>query len=308
MRLPRYTDIKRAASYTLSARSVGGLSDQPLKDPTCAEELRRLCQFYTRAYQCRPGALQILPEQFHLPVQFDAYRPLSQSDLMAFIPLFYPGRYRPWKKWGSAEWARFNRRIFNPSELMRNILMAFAVWYNKRNSRRGAFWAGRHASTVTDNLREAVLYVELAAVRRGLVQQAEDWEWGSAKMRKEGTDKWLIALEELLVKPDRTQALRAYWKDLAWRGSKPGSDGDPLMPAQWIRELEAETRRAQLERGAYLSQIPAITYGRAVGSRQLVERRLAEFQKEGALLNRSEPIPLGFAALFSLLAPKPQEP
>jgi hypothetical protein len=39
-----------------------------------------------------------------------------------------------------------------------------------------------------------------------------------------------------------------------------------------------------------------------------VERRLAEFQKEGALLNRSEPIPLGFAAMFSLLAPKPQEP
>lgn len=302
MRLPRNIKTEHAADYHLSARTLGQPGDRPLCDPEAAAELQRICKFYLRAYRCQAAALEILDDQLHLPVRFEAFRLLNQPELKVLAPLFYPGRYRPWKRWDDVAWARFNRRIFHPSELMRNILQAFTTWYNGKYRRRGPLWADRHANTVTDNLRETVLYLELHPVRAGLVRCPEDWVWGSARLRKNGTDGWLMPIETLMDTPTRDQARRAFWDALAWRGGPPGQDGDlPGVPS--TIKPGTEPVYVPIERGRYLSRIPAITCGRALGSRQLVMRRLAEDHRQGTLKHRREPIPLGFADLYCLIAP-----
>lgn len=70
----------------------------------------------------------------------------------------------------------------------------FAQWQNKRNKWSGHLWANRFYSTPLDqeHLWAAVKYVELNPIRAGLVEQAEDYEWSSARCHAcDCTDKLL---------------------------------------------------------------------------------------------------------------------
>jgi putative transposase len=44
------------------------------------------------------------------------------------------------------QWERFRQRLFDVSELMRNIQSAFARWYNRTYDWRGRLWADRFKS------------------------------------------------------------------------------------------------------------------------------------------------------------------
>lgn len=309
MRLARKVRLDRAATYHLFARTVGCLGDRPLADPDAAAYLTVLCRRYTGAYRCQLAAFQILGNHFHLAVRFEAYRPLNRNELMQCIPRYYPGRYQPWRRWTDLQWARFNRRLFHPSELMRNLLQAFATWSNRRLGRRGAVWAGRHGSVVSDHLRETVFYVELNAVRLGLAARPEDWVWGSARLRWAGTDNWLMPLEELLGAPTREQAERAYWQGLYGRGTRPSKPADHTLPFAWVEEMTAGLRQAQLERGAYLYRVPALSQGRAVGSWALVAERLAHHRADpGVLVTRTAPVPVGVGGLYTMCMPRRPAP
>ncbi len=54
-------------------------------------------------------------------------------------------------------------------------------WFNQRFERRGHFWGGRFGSNLladTDAVMDTMIYVELNAVRAGLVDSPELWEFG----------------------------------------------------------------------------------------------------------------------------------
>jgi hypothetical protein len=76
--------------------------------------------------------------------------------------------------WTEEEWERFRQRLFDVSELMRNIQSSFARWYNRSYDRRGRFWADRFKSVFLETetaVLDCMLYVELNPVRAGLVER-----------------------------------------------------------------------------------------------------------------------------------------
>jgi hypothetical protein len=80
--------------------------------------------------------------------------------------------------WTDEQWERFRQRLFDVSELMRNIQAAFARWYNRTYDRRGRFWADRFKSVYLEKgnaVLDCMLYVELNPVRAGLVERPEEW-------------------------------------------------------------------------------------------------------------------------------------
>ncbi|MFC1766169.1 transposase [Planctomycetota bacterium] len=105
------------------------------------------------------------------------------------------------------------KTLIDVSEFMRNLHSAFGRFYNKTYGRFGRFWAARFKSTLLENTQamlDAMLYVELNAVRAGLVQCPEDWKGGSRYLREAGQDDWrmpLTALLALLAKYCRYQSV-----------------------------------------------------------------------------------------------------
>jgi putative transposase len=72
---------------------------------------------------------------------------------------------------------------------------------NFREKWRGYLWQGRFASFVMDEpyLLAAARYVELNPVRAGLVANAAEWPWSSAKSHLSGRDDGLVNVAPLLA-------------------------------------------------------------------------------------------------------------
>jgi hypothetical protein len=209
---------------------------------------------------------------------------------------FYPGSYRPYERWGKKQWRVFNRRVFHVSELMRNVGQAFTRWYNRRHCRKGSFWAGRFRSSETHDLEGVVHYVELNAVRAGLVSLPEQWRYGSAWMRAHGQDGWLMPLEELIQTQDRAKAEQIYWTRLYWCGTRPSKETDAVIPV----ELALEMEQRQFPRGCYLNRYEGFSRGLAIGGRETIQARLEACREARIYQRRAHPIPLGVGDLYAL--------
>ena len=162
-----------------------------------------------------------MSNHYHLLVGFEAARKLSREELRDRATLLYPDPEKVLKN--DQQWERFNRRLFDLSELMRNIQSAFTKWYNRCNGRRGSLWDGRFRSTIPldpQAVQETLAYIELNPVRAGLVSRPEDYMSSSAFLRHIGADDWLMPIGELFEGSDQMQSYRGF---LYYRGFEGGS-------------------------------------------------------------------------------------
>ena len=293
-RMPRGIELDQDGQYHLVGQVAGSKGYYPLQEKENAEQLLAVIRHFTGLYFCAVAALEVLGSHYHLCCP--AFRKLSQEELLELAKRFYPGSYHPYLSWGPAEWARFNRRLFNVSELMRNMQQAFARWFNKRHHRKGPFWAGRFQSTESDNLLETVYYVELNAVRAHLVRLPEQWRYSSVWMRKNRQDAWLMPLVTLLDASDADQAERLYWASLYWTGTKASQETDGLIPAEVAERME----KMQLGRGCYLERHDAFSRGRKIGPREAIVAHLQSCREKGIYRRRRHPIPCRVGGLFAL--------
>jgi putative transposase len=295
-RMPRGIELDEDGLYHLRGQVAGSDDYYPLQEEENARELIAIIRRYTGLYFCQPAALELMGTHYHMSCRMQAFRKLSHEELLRHAERFYPNTYRPYLAWGPKEWARFNRRLFNVSELMRNIQQAFTCWFNGRHQRKGSFWAGRFRSTDSKDLRETVFYIELNAVRAGLVQCPEQWRYSSAWMRKNGQDDWLMPLEQLLETTDPLVADSLYWVGLYWRGTLASKEGDALIPVELAQQMERE----KLGRGCYLRRCDFFSRGRTIGSQEAISAELAKYRAKGIYRRRRHPIPIGFGNLYAL--------
>jgi putative transposase len=90
----------------------------------------------------------------------------------------------------------------------------YAQWVNARYGLSGHLWQGRFFSAAMDeeHLWQAVRYVELNPVRAGLVADARDWLWSSARAHISGQ------LDELLSPGGPLVGLSEDWGSWLRRG------------------------------------------------------------------------------------------
>ncbi|MBI5254945.1 MAG: transposase [Burkholderiales bacterium] len=70
------------------------------------------------------------------------------------------------------------------SRLVQELGRRYVAGFNRRHGRSGSLWAGRYRATIVQEgaaLLEAMLFVDLAAQRDGLVGQAADHPWSSVR-------------------------------------------------------------------------------------------------------------------------------
>ena len=105
----------------------------------------------------------------HMIVEFEGERELTRKELRKRARLLYSKTVLD--GWLKHKWERFQKRIFDVSEFMRNLQAAFARFYNRTFGRRGRFWADRFKSTLLEDRKDVLdclLYVDLNPVRAGL--------------------------------------------------------------------------------------------------------------------------------------------
>jgi REP element-mobilizing transposase RayT len=72
-------------------------------------------------------------------------------------------------------------RMFSLSEFVKCVKQRFSRWYNKRNDRKGTVWEDRFLAVIVAEeeraLRTMAAYIDLNAVRAGIVQDPADYRW-----------------------------------------------------------------------------------------------------------------------------------
>ena len=147
-----------------------------------------------------------------------------------------------------------------------NALRAALADAHRRYSRRinfakgwtGYLWQGRFASYPMDeaHLMAAIRYVELNPVKAGLVAEAEDWQWSSARAHVSGRGDGFTDLSALAGHHDDWRAMLRHGVEAADVAVEEEASvieaqmrtGRPLGDAAFVADLERATGRT-LARG-----------------------------------------------------------
>jgi len=280
--------------YHLITHVAGHLGDYPLQEPEARRELLRRIRFYTRVYCCRLVAFEILGSHYHLIVFFRRFRRLPLRKLRRRAQLLFGSRFTlVTGRWTAADWEKFNHKLFDLSAFMHHLNGEYAKWYNQEYNRRGHFWADRFKNVeLLDGtaLERCLFYVELNALKAGMVQRAGQWKGGSAWARMQGWDRDLMPIERLFEGGPKqafaTYRQRLLLAALMLRRAKQGR----LVGSQ---EWEAEVRW-WLESQRFWKD------GIAVGSRERVERLLTDYRQRGLYGRRKNAVKQLDGTLYSL--------
>ena len=290
------------AWYHVYASVAAVRGEYPLQKPLCREQLMNLLKFYASGYCCDVAALCLMGNHWHAILRFEKPRKLSKAELMERALRLYPRSEDKLKAWSPEQWKRFEERLFDVSELMRNIQAGFARWYNRTFNRKGRFWAERFKSTIladSEAIRDAILYVELNGVRAGLAQRPEEFEGSSAYLRELKQDGWLLPLSAFLDRGPRAfGTLFTQYKSLLYhRGAVPTKEGQAAISPEL---LALEGQRGFERSGGFLKQLRYYTDGLLIGAERVVREQLSRMQASGDYERRLNPIEQREARQFSL--------
>ena len=274
--------------YHLYASVATRKGEYPLDNDSCRRKFDELLRFYSDAYCCGISAYTILGNHWHLVCRFDKPRKLTKSELWDRALKFYPRSEEQLKFWSDLRWERFEKRIFDVSEFMRNMQAAFARWYNHSFGRKGRFWADRFKSTLLMDgqaVLDAMLYVDLNGVRAGLAEKPEDFKSCSAYLRDIRQDRWLIPLGQVMDK-----GLDGYYREykalLYYRGAIRTKAFQNVISERTLRKEEA---RGFKESGAYRKKLRYFTDGLALGAKELVRAKINKLRDAGQMQRRINP-------------------
>jgi putative transposase len=276
------------AYYHIFCKVAGPKADYyPLTDdPAKRDKFIQLLNHFAQAYYCQLITYCVMGNHYHIVIRFDESFQATRQDLEARAALLYPNN-EVWRKgWSDDHWNKFQNRLHDMSEFMRNVQQAFTRWVNKKEKTSGSFWRDRFKSVILadgDSVLDCALYVDLNPVRAGLVTRPEDWEGGAYFMRSIQQDQQLMSLHELMDLSLAENAEKTYREQLYYRGNVPSKEQDSIIPDHIV---EREAERGFEQSGRYLKRVSYLSRGYVVGKRETVENWLDKLKSWGRLLCR----------------------
>jgi putative transposase len=259
-----------------------------------------------------------LETHFHLVLEVPEGEPVSEEDtyqrMRAFYkPAFvtgYAAQVRKARERGEAEWAemlldRYRCRMHDISEFMKTFLQRFTQSYNKRHNRRGTLWEGRFKSNLVegkgDALAMACAYVDLNAVRAGLVDDPKDYRFCGYGEAAAGSPVAVAGQRTIMaLLGDYTLEGGSYRKFLFMQGMTHRKGGTE-------RETFRQHAQHVIDSGGKLSpsevvhcRVRYFSAGLVLGSRIFVQDTVAAHRNQIGVRRRTGPRPIRSAALPAL--------
>ena len=134
--------------------------------------------FLVKTYFVDVLAFQFLNNHYHLI--FRIMRP-EEISLLEIEHRFY-NYYRNGKKLNSMDQEKLLNRWSNISKFMQDLNQRFARYMNRKNDKKGHFWQERFHGSILEGekaLLACIVYVDLNAIRAGIVDSPKDYSFGS---------------------------------------------------------------------------------------------------------------------------------
>ncbi len=311
MRMARIKVNGRSAVYHCISRVVGG---QRLLGPLEREKLREMLWQQAAFSGVEIITYCLMANHIHVLVRVGAEFTATDAQLVERALQFYGKKSlyaemlsKAIKKKGVLpEDLRegLRERMGDVSAFMKELKQRFSKWYNRQQNRYGTLWAERFKSVLVEDQPSAVqavaAYVDLNAVRAGLVKDPKEYRWCGYAEAVGGNNLARKGLGSFFPWTDWRKVAREYRQVLLVTGGRAGSSGKVVLdPEEIRRELE---RKGDLKLGQVLRlRVRYFSDGVVLGSRNYVNEVFREYRDRFGARRRDGARPMrGLAALGEL--------
>ena len=218
----------------------------------------------------------VMDNHFHMLIQVPEAKPITENEVLRRIGLIYRDKdwdrvfqqYERVKDSGSTVWMerwlkQYTYRMWDLSEFMKTLKSRYTIWYNKNHADRvGTLWSDRFRSVLIEPLQNTsgraalaliASYIELNAVRAGIVVDPKEYTWCGYRDALAG------------YKPARAGILQLFGGSLFfWRR------GLRLYRRWWKDQLHGGAEKLLQDR------FRGFSYGVFLGSEEFVEHMRGE--------------------------------
>ncbi len=276
--------IKRAetAYYHLMSRTVNG---EALFRKREKEILRKMIWQVSEFSGVRVVTYAVMKNHFHLLVEIPGRKSISDAEIVRRYRVLYP-RPTPWhpmlpevleshlrenSEEGKLLRATLTRRMHDVSWLMKTLKQRFAVWFNQSRDRFGPLWSERFKSVLVEGdqwaLRTVAAYIDLNAVRSGLVEDPKDYRfcgYGEAIGGNEVARAGILGV---------CRDLESYRKLLYGSGSGVRDGKVSISQEKARRVIEKENGKIPVAT-ALRCRLRYFTQSKVLGSAEFIEKEL----------------------------------
>ena len=176
-RIPRMimTDPGQKTVYHVISRTA--LDGLPFKHAE-KDELVRVIKRFSMVYAVEVLGFSVLGNHWHLLAEVSPASMLSDDEVRRrFMLLYSTGAEFP-----EGQLEHYRERFSSLSWYVKDIKQTFSRSYNRKKNRRGTLWGERFKSVIVEKgetLINCLAYIDLNAVRAGIVKRPEAYRWCS---------------------------------------------------------------------------------------------------------------------------------
>jgi REP element-mobilizing transposase RayT len=279
MRRPRLK-IENGIYHCISRITGGRFWIEAVGKEVWCDQLRRVSQF------CGVQVLTyvVLDNHFHLLVHVPSPTPLTDGQLVERYRALYPHRPKLVQeaeatlKKGDLQAEELRRRLrvrmHDVSQFLKELKQRFTMWYNAHYKLFGTIWDGRFKSILVENdssvLRTVAAYIDLNALRAGLVKNPERYHWCGIGAAHRGDAQARSGLAVVMKATGWAEVKARYWRFVYEAGIRQVKDqSHATVDIEKVESLSASPNLAT--RQQWLSE------GWLVGSREFVRENLRNY-------------------------------
>ncbi|GAB5562450.1 MAG: hypothetical protein SynsKO_40970 [Synoicihabitans sp.] len=297
-----------AAVYHCMTRTVNG---EHLFDDVAKEVLRK--QLWQIADYCGLEIITyaILSNHFHVLVRVPQKSVLTDAELIRRYRVLYPkptkyqtARFeviqgllktnhpesQPWRDQQLA-------MMGDLSPFMKLVKQRFSVWYNRSHQRYGTLWAERFKSVLVEGkagvLRTMAAYIDLNAVRAGLVEDPKDYRFCGYAEAVAGNKSAQSGLQRVVEGRPRSGwngTQEAYRESLFGKGGSPREHSSKIDATAVAKVMESKGHLPLSD--VLRCRVRYFSDGAVLGGQAFVQKHLGTYQKLTGKRSRTAPRPM----------------
>ena len=282
------------AAYHVMTRTVNG---ERLLDDPAKEVLRK--QLWQIADYCGVQIITyaILSNHFHVLLRVPRKSESVDAELLRRYAVLYP---KP-TKYQTAQlsviksqlakdgpdavaWREKQQAMMGDvSQFMKLVKQRFSVWFNRSHQRYGTLWAERFKSVLveakTGTLRTMAAYIDLNAVRAGMVSDPKDYRFCGYAEAVAGRTEARDGLAKVVdgVSPSWSEVQSSYRQTLFGKGSAAKEHAANIDPNRLQQVVKSKGRLPLHE--VLRCRVRYFSDGAVLGSHNFVLKHLVSYQR-----------------------------
>jgi REP element-mobilizing transposase RayT len=275
-RIGRFVSKYETSVYHVISRTA--LPGLPIED-TDKDRLLYLIKYYSSIFFVDVLGFAIMGNHLHLVCRTYPESEVSDEDVIARYKIYRGEDERPFKD----DIDYYRRRWTSLSEYVKDIKQEFTRYYNRKHCRRGYFWGERFKSLIVEEghtLVNLLVYVDLNAIRAGIVKKPEDYRWCSLGYHVQTGNKEDLLDVDFGLKEwnefDEKEIVRKYREFVYETGAVNAGRGAVIDPKIVKQERKKKYELTRQDRFLYRSRY--FTDAGIIGSKEFVKSMFDRFK------------------------------